>query len=210
MKKSIFIVMGIVVLVMLASCTQNVMTDDLGTITFTTDMSRGISASIEYPALLDKTWTLVAQKKDKGGTTGEGTYENFLLTDDLNPFSVGLWQFTITDSTGKISGSVTTNVKAGNNAVPISVHSTANKGILSIENCNFLISKIGNVLYVDLYLDGERINTDWVTAQLTSEDGDYYVLPTITQNLSQGVHTVRLYYATALTGRIIIARWTSL
>ena len=177
------------------SCSQRV-ASDVGYISFDTSDSRGISAFIEYPSLLDRTWNLTAVKLDSNGTVGAGTYEEILMTDALGPFSVGRWRFAITDSAGKITGTSEASVKPGNNTISVTVRSTETKGTLSVENCNFLLSKTGNVLYVDLYIDGERINTNWVTAQLTSEDGDYYVLPTITQNLSQGIHTIRLYYAT--------------
>lgn len=177
------------------SCSQRG-ASDVGYVSFDTSTSRGISAFIEYPSLLDRTWNLTAVKLDSNGTIGAGTYEDILMTDAIGPFSVGRWRFAITDSAGKITGTSETTVKPGNNTIPVTVHSTETKGTLSVENCNFLLSKTGNVLYVDLYIDGERINTNWVTAQLSSEDGDYYVLPTITQNLSEGIHTIRLYYTT--------------
>ena len=177
------------------SCSQRG-ASDVGYVSFDTSTSRGISAFIEYPSLLDRTWNLTAVNLDSNGTIGAGTYEDLLMTDAIGPFSVGRWRFTITDCDGKITGTSEATVKPGNNAISVTVRSTETKGTLSVENCNFLLSKTGNVLYVDLYIDGERINTNWVTAQLTSEDGDYYVLPTITQNLSQGIHTIRLYYAT--------------
>ena len=171
-----------------------------GMVSFTADRSRGVSAYIEYPALLDKTWTLQATKTDNGATTGEGTYEDVVLTDSFGPFAVGTWIFTLTSSDGKISGSVNTRIKAGNNSVAITVRSTENKGTLSVEGCDFLISKAGQVLYVDLYVDEERVNAPWATSQLTSEDGDYYVLPTVTVQLTEGIHAVRLYYGTDAGG----------
>ena len=177
------------------SCSQRG-ASDVGYVSFDTSTSRGISAFIEYPSLLDRTWNLTAVKLDSNGTIGAGIYEDILMTDAIGPFSVGRWRFTITDCDGKITGTSEATVKPGNNTISVTVRSTETKGTLSVENCNVLLSKTGNVLYVDLYIDGERINTNWVTAQLSSEDGDYYVLPTITQNLSPGIHTIRLYYAT--------------
>ena len=133
---------------------------------------------------------------DGGASTGAGIYDDFLLTDTLGDFSVGVWRFTITDTDNTITGTVNQNIHAGENDVAITVHSKSSSGTLSVEGCNFILSKAGNVLYVDLYIDNERVNTGWVTAQLESEDGDYYELPTVSEKLREGVHTVRLYYAT--------------
>lgn len=197
MKKILFL---IAILFVLCSC-SNVLDNSTGTIQFIADNSRGISASIEYPSLLDKVWTLVAEKLDNGGTVGEGEYTDLLLTDSIGAFSVGSWRFTITDSSNTITGSVTATIRAGVNTIPITVHSTSNKGTLSVENCDFLLSKEGAVNYVDLYVDEQRVGqTNWTFSSLTSEDGDYYVLPTVTKQLSEGVHTVRFYYGTDAGG----------
>ena len=197
MRKAFLFVLLLAVLV---SCTldnsTSVLDNSVGFVSFDSSVSRGILASIEYPSLLDKTWTLVATKLDGGQRTGEGQYEDIVLTDSLGPFSVGLWRFTITDSEETITGSVDTTIKAGNNSIPITVRSTSTKGTLSIENCNFLESKIGaKVNYVDCYVDDNRVNgTDWAISPSMTEDGDLYTLPTITLQLSGGVHTIRLYF----------------
>ena len=82
-------------LILLVSCAEH--NPALGTITFDPSISRGITASIDYPSLLDRTWTLTAVKNG-GDNTGAGTYEDLLLTDAIGPISVGSWTFTITDS----------------------------------------------------------------------------------------------------------------
>lgn len=197
MRKAFLFVLLLAVLV---SCTldnsTSVLDNRTGTICFNTSIARGITASIDYPSLLDKTWTLTAVKTDGKAATGEGSYENLVLTDSIGPFSVGSWRFTITDSEGTITGSVDTTIKAGSNTVSITVRSTASKGTLIIENCNFLESKIGaKVNYVDCYVDDNRVNgTDWAVNPSMTEDGDLYTLPTISLQLTGGVHTIRLYF----------------
>ena len=193
MKKLLYILFT---LLLLSSCTLHNSVADVGYFRFDPAQSRGVSASITYPNLLDKTWTLTAAKLDNKATTGEGTYDNVVLTDSFGPFSVGSWRFTITSADGSITGSVTTNIKAGDNTVSITVHSTATTGTLSFEDCNFLESKVGHVLYVDPYVDDNRINAPWTVANFITDDDNYFVLPTFTMNLEEGIHTIRLYYGT--------------
>lgn len=198
MKRAFFIVLMAVLI--LTACTLDnsvdVLDNSVGRISFDTSIARGITASIDYPSLLDKTWTLTATKLDGGQKIGEGQYDNIVLTDTIEPFSIGSWRFTITDSEGAITGSVDTTIKAGSNTIAITVHSTATKGTLLIENCTFLESKIGaKVNYVDCYVDDNRVNgTDWAVNASMTEDGDLYTLPTIALQLAEGIHTVRLYY----------------
>lgn len=187
------------ILILAVSCTldnSTVLDNRTGSISFVPDVSRGITASIEYPSLLDKVWTLVATKLDDGARTGEGQYEDIVLTDSLGPFSVGAWRFAITSADGSIAGSVETTIRAGSNSIAITVRSTANKGTLSVEDCTFLESKIGaKVNYVDCYVDEQRINgMEWVVGPSMTTDGDLYTLPTITMQLPGGIHTIRLYF----------------
>lgn len=193
MKKIAFLLILVLALV---SCALDNSTTDVGYVRLSADRSRGVTASIDYPTLLDKTWTLQATKTDGGAATGAGTYEDIVLTDTLGPFSVGSWAFTITSTDGSISGTANTEIKAGNNAVVITVSSTASKGTLLIENCSFLESKIGaHVNYVDCYVDDNRVSgTDWAVSASMTEDGDLYVLPTLSLQLPGGIHTIRLYY----------------
>lgn len=194
MKKLLFILAA--VLLLLTACHHDVLDNSTGTVTFSAETSRGVTASIDWPSLTDKVWTFTAVKTDGGADTGAGTYDELVLTDSLGPFSIGAWTFTLTDSTGKWTGTVSTTINVGANVLAFSIRSTTNKGTLSIEDCNFLRSKIGaNVNYVDCYVDDNRINgTDWVVTAAMTEDGDFYTLPTLTQQLTGGIHTIRLYY----------------
>lgn len=192
MKKLLFLIALVFVL---CSC-SNVLDNRVGSVQFSASNSRGITASIDYPSLLDKVWNLTATKLDGGEKVGEGEYTELLLTDSIGLFSVGNWRFMIIDTEGKITGSVETTINAGVNVIPITVRSTASKGTLSIEDCNFLESKVGaKVNYVDCYVDDQRINgTEWVVSDSMTTDGDLFTLPTITTQLAGGTHTVRLYY----------------
>ena len=193
MRKLFFLVL---IVALLTAFSQNVLDNSVGTVRFDASLSRGITASIEYPSLLNKVWNLTAEKLDNGDTVGAGTYNDLLLVDTIGAFSVGRWRFTITDTEGKISGSVETTIKAGSNTIAITVHSTATKGTLLVEGCTFLESKIGaKVNYVDCYVDDNRVNgTDWAVNNSMTEDGDLYTLPTLSVQLAGGIHTIRLYY----------------
>ena len=190
----------VLLLAVLVSCTLDNSVSEVGFVSFDSSVSRGVTAYIEYPSLLDKTWTLQAEKLDGKSSTGAGQYDNIVLTDTVGPFSVGQWRFTITDSENSVTGSVIANITAGNNNISITVHSKASNGTLSLEECNFLKSKIGEVLYIDLYIDEERVNTPWTKDNFITEDGNYYLIPTATVQLSEGIHSVRFYYGTDAGG----------
>lgn len=192
MRKIIFLLLC--VLFLAVSC--DVMDNHVGTVSFSTDNSRGIIASIDYPAVYDKTWRVTATKTDGGANLGAGVYEDFLLTDTLGTFSVGAWTFTLEGFDGEtqvFEGSVSCTVRGGNNLIPVSVHTIGNKGTLSIEGCNFLLSEKGSVTRIILKLDEADAQT-WYLNNLTSENGDYYELPTYTKKLEKGVHTMFLRY----------------
>ena len=75
-----FLFLFLLVALIATSCvmdnsTSDVLHNSTGTVSFSTDMARGISASIEYPSLLDKVWVLTATKTDNGNTEGSGTYD---------------------------------------------------------------------------------------------------------------------------------------
>ena len=201
MKKFIFVFLFVLGLLFLSSCSQE---QGLGTVLLTAEStSRGVTASIDYPSLTDKVWNLTAVKTDGGADTGAGTYEEVVLTDSIGAFSVGASTFTLTDTTGKWTGTINTAIKAGVNRLAFIIRSTSNQGELSVEGCDFLVSKIGAAVnYVDCYVDEQRINgTEWVVSPAMTEDGDRYVLPTVTTNLPGGVHTLRLYYGADNGGR---------
>lgn len=196
--RKIFLFLIAAAVVVLCSCTQDVLYNSTGTVTFEAALSRGVTASIDWPSLTDKVWNLTATKTDGGEATGQGTYEELVLADSIGPFSVGTWEFTVTDTTGSWTGTVTKVITAGSNTVAFDICSTAAKGTLSVENCNFLVSKIGTeVSRVDCYVDDSKISkSDWLISPDMTEDGDYYVLPTLTSQLAGGVHTIRLFYNT--------------
>ena len=182
------------IILLMTSCTLHDSVEETGYISFAPSQGKGVTASISYPSLLDKVWTLSAVKADNGARTGEGQYEDIVLTDSVGPFSTGRWTFTVT--TDGITGTATTTIKPGTNTISITVQSTANKGTLSMENCDFLESKAGHVLYVDLYVDDQRLNAPWTANDFTTDDGDLYSMPVFTTQLAEGIHTVRLYYGT--------------
>lgn len=196
MKKSTFI-FSVLVLILLASCSQNMVDESVGTVSFTTGVSsRGIIASIDYPAVMDKTWKITAVKTDGGADLGAGIYEDFLLTDVLGTFSTGAWSFALEGYDGQtlvFEGSVSYTVRAGNNLIPVTVHTAGAKGTLSVEGCNFLLSQKGCVTRVYLKLDNTDAQT-WSMSTLTSEDGDFYELPTFTKKLDKGVHIMYLRF----------------
>ena len=190
MKKVTFILLA--VLLVLVSCSQA--NTGFGTVSFNTETARGIVASITYPEIYDKTWTVTAEKIDGGASDGAGVYDDVLLTDTLDGFAVGQWRFTLEGFSGQqkvFEGSSTTIIKVGNNTVDVVLHTTADGGSLSLENCNFKMSEKGAVTKVLLVVDNEDAKS-WTYMQMTTEDNDLYFIPTFTKSLTKGVHSMHL------------------
>ena len=199
MRKSvllgILVLLGICCSCVLDNSTSDVLDNSTGYVSFS-DVDRGITASISYPEIYDKTWTITAEKIDGGADTGEGTYENVLITDTFGPFSVGQWRFTLEGFSGEtkvLEGTVETQIKVGNNTVSAHVHTTASDGKLSFEGSNFSMSEKGAVSKVLLIVDNEDAKS-WTSIQMTTEDNDIYFLPTFTKTMSKGIHTLHLRY----------------
>ncbi len=187
-------------LMILSSCvldnsTSDVLHNSTGYVTFS-DVARGLTASITYPEIYDKTWTVTAVKLDGGAATGAGVYEDALLTDTFGPFSVGQWEFTLegyANGAKVLEGSVTAEIKVGSNSVSVQVHTTASEGTLSFEGSNFSMAEKGAVTKVLLIVDNEDAKS-WNSIQMKTEDNDLYFLPTFTKTLSKGIHTLHLRY----------------
>ena len=197
MKRTLFVI--IATLLVVCSCTLDnstyVLDNSVGYVTFC-DTGRGVTASISYPEIYDKTWTVIATKIDGGASEGAGVYEDALITDTFGAFSVGQWQFVLEgyDNGVKVlEGSVTTTIKVGSNSVPVLLHTTASDGTLSFEGSNFSMSDKGAVTKAILKIDGEDAKS-WTYMQMTTTDGDLYMIPDFTKALSKGIHTLRLRY----------------
>ena len=191
MKKIIYLMAFIL---MICSCSQNTLSNSTGMISFS--VSRGIQASVSYPSLTDKTWTVTARKTDGGQTIGAGTYEDVLLTDQLGPFSTGGWEFTLKgydSDTLVFEGTTTETIRIGNNPISVQLHTTGSQGTFSLEECNFSRNDRGAVTKVILKLDGNDTKS-WTYMQMTTEDNDLYIIPTYTTKLDKGVHTMQLRF----------------
>lgn len=182
----------LLLLLLLVSCSADVLDNStLCYVSFSAESSRSVTASVTYPSYLEGTWTLVATKTDGGDATGSGTYTDVLLTDTFGPFSAGSWSFTL--SNGTFEGTAETTLHVGGNSIPLSLHTTASEGTFSFEESNFSMSDKGAVTKVILNIDGEDAKS-WTYMQMTTTDGDLYMIPGFTKALSKGIHTLRLRY----------------
>ena len=197
MKRTLFVI--IVTLLIVCSCTLDnstyVLDNSVGYVTFC-DSERGITASISYPEIYDKTWTVTATKTDGGASVGAGVYDDALLTDTFGAFSTGQWRFMLEgyDNGVKVlEGSVTTTIKVGSNSVSVQLHTTASDGVLSFEGSNFSMTEKGAATKAILVVDNEDAKS-WTYMQMTTEDNDMYFMPTFTKTLGKGIHTLHLRY----------------
>lgn len=194
MKKNLFLF--VITIILACSCvldnsTSDVLDNSTCYVSFDAEHSRSLSASMTYPPYLDGTWTMTARKTDGGSSTGAGTYTDVILTDTFGPFSPGSWEFTL--SSERYTGTVETTLHVGSNQIAIRLHTTASEGTLSFEDSNFTMSEKGAVTKVLLIVDGEDAKS-WTYMQMTTEDGDLYMIPKFTKTLSKGIHTFHLRY----------------
>lgn len=183
MRKTLII--AIAALALLASCAEK--TDSTGYVTFGYGASRDVTASIGYPQPENLVWTVTAVKNGKGPTTGQGTYEEVLLTDSLGPFSTGSWTFTFDSDV--YHGETTVVLTEGANEVRVNVTTTGGTGTLRFENCN--IPAAANGVYIDL--DGERV-LGMGSQYMTEREDGRYAIPLRESEAEAGIHDVAVTY----------------
>ena len=183
MKKILILAIAALLLV---SCAQNT-EDRTGYVTFGYASSRDVMASIGYPTPESLVWTVTAVKNSKGATTGQGTYEEVLLTDQLGPFSVGSWTFTFDSDI--YHGEESVNITEGINSIDINVTTSGETGILVFRDCTIPANATG--IYIDL--DGQRI-LGMGRQYMTERENGGYEIPMREQETTAGIHDVSVTY----------------
>ena len=183
MKRTFIIIAALALLV---SCAQDT-EDRTGYVTFGYATSRDVMASISYPVPENLVWTVTATKNNKGPTTGQGTYGEVLLTDELGPFSVGSWTFVFDSDI--YHGEVSANIAEGNNRIDVNVSSTGETGTLAFENCNMPADATGVYIY-----DGEERIFGMGKQYMTEREDGRYGIPAQEFDLEPGIHDVTVTY----------------
>lgn len=186
MKKTTILITAIITaLLLFASCAQQ--TDRTGYVTFGHASAREVMASISYPTPENLLWTVTATKNSKGPTTGQGTYDEVLLTDSIGPFSVGSWTFTFESDI--YHGETVANIVEGSNNVDINVTTTGETGRLTFSGCNMP----GNATGVYIF-DGEERIFGMGSQYMTERDDGLYAIPTQSYDLEPGIHDITVTY----------------
>lgn len=147
MKKAATIIIAVMALFFAVSCTQ---TEHFGYVSFD-GRAKDIIASIAYPTPESQVWTVTATRIDNGSKTGEGTYNDILLTDVLGPFSVGRWSFAFESE--NYGGTTTVRIGEGENHVEATVAPKGGTGTLLFTGCN--IEPTSND-FLFISVDGEK------------------------------------------------------
>lgn len=184
-----------VMVALVTSCSQKV-EDGLATVKFAQGIARDIFASVSYPTVESLTWTLTAEKLDKGSTVGAGVTEGVLLTDEFGPYSIGRWSFTFDgysdDGTLVYSGSVSGLLAEGGNTLTVDLEPQGEKGTLLLTGCNFIAEDEDSVYNsMIVYVDGEKTDVFNGAVHCTLEDG-YYKCPARQYEIAPGVHDVEI------------------
>ena len=183
MKKALIILATIVILASCAGVEEN----KEAFVTFRQSASRDVMASITYPAPEGLVWTVTATKNSKGPATGQGTYEQVLLTDSIGPFSIGSWTFAFDSDI--YHGETTVVLTEGSNEVNVNVSTEGETGTLRFENCNIPSNATG--VYIDM--DDNRI-VGMGVQYMTERDDGRYAMPLREETVEAGIHDVLVTY----------------
>ena len=122
------------------SCSQKAV-DGLGTVRLTNALSRKSLRQSTYPDVNPGlTWKVSATKTSGGSKVGEGLYEDVILTDFEESFSIGVWNFVLDgfDGTTKVyHGEQEAYIIEGENTIEISVSTVSEYGKWTIVNSHF-------------------------------------------------------------------------
>lgn len=201
-RNQITIIATIVMALLLAvSCSQKAV-DGLGTVRLTNELSREVTASIDYPDVNSLTWKVSATKTSRGSKVGEGLYENVILTDFMESFSIGVWNFVLDgyDGTTKVyHGEKEAYIIEGENTIEISVSTVSEYGKWTIVNSHFtdygLSARGERLAEIQVIVDGTVANTYSKNAVITRNDGllQFQTDP-IVKSATDGVHTFRIVF----------------
>ena len=189
--RKFILIATIVMALLVVSCAPEAL-DKTGYVSFSASRSRDVMASIAYPSPESLMWTVGAVKTSRGSKAGQGEYDEVLLTDEIGPFAVGTWTFTLDGYDGTTlvyHGEVETTIAEGNNSIGISVTPVGETGTIVFAGCNVPANATG--VYIDL--DGERIVG--MGNQYMSERADgMYDMPERETEASVGIHDITVTY----------------
>lgn len=194
MRKSVTVAIIVMALLLAVSCSTEQKT---GTVTFTQGVSRDLFASISYPDVNSLLWDITATKLSKGSRTGEGVFSDVLLTDELGPFSVGRWEFSLVGRDGETAvyeGSTTAYIAEGSNLLEVTVSPIGETGTLVFSGCNFPPDNGSGAEYTgaQILIDGERVFG--ISRNYCTQKNGMWSISDQTTDLSAGLHDVEVLF----------------
>ena len=201
-RNQITIIVAIVMALLLTvSCSQKAV-DGIGTVRLANAVSREVTATIDYPDVNSLTWKVSATKTSGGSKVGEGLYEDVILTDFEESFSIGVWNFVLDgfDGTTKVyHGEQEAYIIEGENTIEIPVSTVSDYGKWTIVNSHFtdygLSARGERLAEIQVIVDGTVANTYSKTALRTRDDGlfEFQTAP-IVKSATKGVHSFKIVF----------------
>ena len=180
--KRFSITLVIVMALLAISCTTD---HKFGYVTFGT--ARDVFATIDYPMPEGQIWTVTATKTSRGSKTGEGVYNDVLLTDSLGPFSVGQWTFVFDSEL--YHGETSVQIVEGANSIDIQAKTKGGSGKLIFENCN--IPAAANGVYI---FNGEEKILGMGEGYMDTREDGVRVIPRQEYELEEGIYDITVTY----------------
>jgi len=180
--KRFSIALVIVMALLAISCTTD---QKFGYVTFGT--SRDVFVTIDYPAPEGQIWTVTATKTSRGSKTGEGTYDEVLLTDSLGPFSVGQWTFVFDSEL--YHGETSVQIVEGENAIDVVATSKGETGRLTFASCNMPADATGVYIY-----DGEERIFGMGKQYMEERRDGMYDIAEQNFDVEAGIHDITVTY----------------
>lgn len=201
MRKS-FVFALIALLLVLVSCeivTPNY--PNLASITFrqmshnSKSLEPSLSAYIEYTDPDTLLWDITMTKTDGKDSEGQGLYEDKLLTDVLDGFSLGSWNVSLVGHDDKdktiYTGQMDIVLTEGLNNVEVAITPSGSKGSVCFVNCNFDGTEA--ILYC-VMMDGTPLFSYPVGECVFNDNTGLYEVAETTQKVNAGIHNMQIQY----------------
>lgn len=201
MKKIVILFLFVAILFGFVACDEEkIPATGLASISFSIpsaakSVTPSLVAHIEYIDPDTLLWDITMTKTDETGTEGQGVYQNKLLTDTLEGFSIGSWNISLVGHDDKnktiYQGQIDIILNEGLNNLVVPIEPSGSKGSICFTNCNF--DGTDAILYC-VMMDGSPLFSYPVGECTFNDDTGLYEVEETTQKVNMGVHNMQIQY----------------